>query len=78
MLGSWEISSSIDMALDARTPTLWALSCKESIASFAARRILRGVVLSFETSFSTPSACFIRDSYSSFLFAFCKIHHQDY
>ena len=46
------------------------------MAPLAARRILRGVVLSFETSFSTARACFIRVSYSSFRFAFCRRFHQ--
>src|SRR6266481_4547054 len=76
MLGSCPISSSRDIAFEARTPIVFACACKASIASFAARRMLRGVVLSLETSFRTPRACLILASYSSFRFAFCKPSHQ--
>src|SRR5882762_11223569 len=76
MLGSCPISSSIDIAFDALTPIVFDTACRASIASFAARRMLRGVVLSLETSFRTPRACLIRDSYSSFRFAFCKANHH--
>jgi hypothetical protein len=46
------------------------------MAPLAARRMLRGVVLSLETSLRTAKACFIRVSYSSFRFAFCRRFHQ--
>jgi len=46
------------------------------MAPLAARRMLRGVVLSLETSLRTARACFIRVSYSSFRFAFCRRFHQ--
>jgi hypothetical protein len=76
MLGSWEISSSVEIAFDARTPIVCPTAWSASIAPLAARRMFRGVVLSFETSFSTARACFIRVSYSSFRFAFCRRFHQ--
>src|SRR5216683_4827898 len=76
MLGSCPISSSNDIAFEALTPIVLDCACRASIASFAARRMLRGVVLSFETSFRTPRACLILASYSSFRFAFCKPSHQ--
>lgn len=76
MLGSWDISSSMEMALAARTPRLLAGACKASMALLAARRMFRGVVLSLDTSLRTPRACLIRDSYSSFRFAFCKPNHH--
>jgi len=65
MFGSWLMSSSVDMAFAALTPRLRSPTCNISTALFAARRILRGVVLSLETSLRTPSACLIRPSYSS-------------
>src|SRR5712692_9122285 len=77
MFGSWLISSSMLIAFEARTPMLSACFCNASMALLALLRIFRGVVLSFETSFRTPRACLIRDSYSSFRFAFCKSYHQD-
>src|SRR6266540_1825003 len=77
MLGSCPISSIRLIALEALTPILSACFCSASIASFAALRIFLGVVLSFVTSLRTARACFMRDSYSSFRFAFCKPHHQD-
>src|SRR5260370_17060142 len=76
MLGSCPISYSSDIAFDALTPIVFNTACRASIASFAARRLLRGVVLSFETSFKTPRACLILPSYSSFHFAFCTPSHQ--
>src|SRR5213076_831191 len=71
MLGSCPISSSIEIAFDARTPMVLDMAWRASMASLADRRMFRGVVLSFETSFRTPSACLILGSYSSFRFAFC-------
>lgn len=53
------------------------IACRESIASLAERRIFRGVVLSLVTSLSTPKACLILASYSSFRFAFCKPSHSN-
>src|SRR5437867_5990954 len=47
------------------------------MASLADRLMFRGVVLSLVTSLRTARACFIRDSYSSFRFAFCMPFHQD-
>src|SRR5207249_10598669 len=76
MFGSWEISSSVEMAFEARTPIVLACAWSASMAPLAARRMLRGVVLSLETSLSTARACFIRVSYSSFRFAFCRRFHQ--
>ena len=76
MLGSWLISSRMLMALLARTPMVLAEACRASMASLAARRMLRGVVLSLLTSLRTPMACLIRVSYSSFRFAFCKPFHH--
>src|ERR1700756_1555653 len=76
MLGSCPISSSIEIAFEARTPIVLDIAWSASIAPLADRRIFRGVVLSFETSFRTPRACLIRASYSSFRFAFCKPFHQ--
>jgi len=76
MLGSCDISSSVEMAFDARTPIVCPCAWSASIAPLAARRMFRGVVLSFETSFRTARACFIRVSYSSFRFAFCRRFHQ--
>src|SRR2546426_5285593 len=70
MFGSWLISSSVEIAFEARTPIVCPCACSASMAPLAARRMLRGVVLSLETSFSTARACFIRVSYSSFRFAF--------
>ena len=76
MLGSCPISSSIEIAFDARTPIVLEMAWRASMASLADRRMFLGVVLSFETSFRTPSACLILASYSSFRFAFCKPRHQ--
>src|SRR5260370_40535675 len=76
MFGSWEISSSVEMAFEARTAIVWPCAWSGSMAPLAARRMFRGVVLSFETSFRTARACFIRVSYSSFRFAFCRRFHQ--
>jgi len=76
MLGSWLISSSVEMAFEARTPIVCPCAWSASMAPLAARRMFLGVVLSFETSLSTARACFIRVSYSSFRFAFCRRFHQ--
>src|SRR6266849_7694171 len=76
ILGSWLISSSVEMAFEARTPIVCPCAWSASIAPLAARRIFRGVVLSLETSLITSRACFIRVSYSSFRFAFCRPFHQ--
>src|SRR5271157_2486570 len=65
MFGSWLMSSRVEMAFAALTPMLRSPTCSKSMALFAARRILRGVVLSLETSLRTTSACLIRASYSS-------------
>lgn len=65
MFGSWEISSIRDMALAVFTPKDAEGSCNASIAFFAARRILRGVVLSSLISLSTPRACLMLCSFSS-------------
>src|SRR5881396_140660 len=72
MLGSCPISSSIEIAFDARTPIVLDMAWRASIASLADRRMFRGVVLSFETSFRTPSACLILASYSSFRLPFAS------
>src|SRR5713226_2212506 len=64
------------MAFEARTPIVCPCAWSASMAPLAARRMFRGVVLSLETSFSTARACFIRVSYSSFRFAFCRRFHQ--
>src|SRR5947209_20075424 len=76
MLGSWLISSSVEMAFEARTPIVCPCAWSASMAPLAARLMLRGVVLSLETSLRTARACFIRVSYSSFRFAFCRRFHQ--
>src|SRR5690348_140110 len=76
MFGSWLISSRVEIAFDARTPIECPCAWSASIAPLAARLMLRGVVLSLETSFRTARACFIRVSYSSFRFAFCRRFHQ--
>ena len=79
MLGSCKISSSMDMAFDARTAGVNSAVCSASIESFAALLMLRGVVVSSETSASTAMACFMRSSYSSsFFFRTIKGHHSGY
>ncbi len=64
------------MAFEALTPIECACAWSASMAPLAERRIFRGVVLSFDTSFNTARACLIRPSYSSFRFAFCKPSHH--
>jgi len=59
------MSSRIEIAFAALTPKLSSGTCSLSKASFAARRMFRGVVLSLETSFKITKACLIRLSYSS-------------
>src|SRR5207302_11264470 len=76
MLESWLISSGVEMAFDARTPIVCPCAWSASMAPLAARRMLRGIVLSLETSLRTARACFICVWYSSFRFAFCMRFHQ--